>query len=60
MIAEDHKLFEILFPERTMEKIRKMVDENDVGDDTVGLFPLDFLRDMYIVTFMFYLAKNVF
>ena len=29
-----------------------MVEENDVGDDTVGLFPLDFLRDMYIVSFM--------
>lgn len=48
-----HQLFEILFPETTMQKIRKMVDENDVGDDTVGLFPLDFLRDVYIVSFMF-------
>ena len=35
-----------------MDKIKKMVEENDVGDDTVGLFPLDFLRDMYIVSFM--------
>lgn len=48
-----HELFAILFPETTMTKIRKMVDENDVGDDTVGLFPLDFLRDVYIVSFMF-------
>ena len=47
-----HELYEILFPEKTMEKIKKMVEENDVGDDTVGLFPLDFLRDMYIVSFM--------
>ena len=46
------KLYETLFPERTLEKIRKMVDENDVGDDIVGLFPLDFLRDVYIVSFM--------
>ena len=46
------QLYETLFPERTMEKIRKMVDDNDVGDDTVGLFPLDFLRDMYIISFM--------
>lgn len=47
-----HKLYEILFPQQTMDKIKKMVEENDVGDDTVGLFPLDFLRDMYIVSFM--------
>lgn len=46
------QLYETLFPERTMVKIRKMVDDNDVGDDTVGLFPLDFLRDMYIISFM--------
>lgn len=42
----------ILFPEKTFEKIKKMVEENDVGDDTVGLFPLDFLRDMFIVSFI--------
>ena len=47
-----HQLYEILFPEQTMAKIKKMVEENDVGDDIVGLFPLDFLRDMYIVSFM--------
>jgi hypothetical protein len=47
-----HQLYEILFPEKTMEKIKKMVDENDVGDDVVGLFPLDFLRDAFIVSFM--------
>lgn len=46
------KLYEILFPPRTLDKIRKMVDENDVGDDIVGLFPLDCLRDIYIVSFM--------
>jgi len=45
-------LYDTLFPPRTMEKILKMVEENDVGDDTVGLFPLDFLRDMYVVSFM--------
>lgn len=47
-----HELYDILFPQQTMDKIKKMVEENDVGDDTVGLFPLDFLRDMYIVSFM--------
>ena len=47
-----HVLYDTLFPPRTMEKILKMVEENDVGDDTVGLFPLDFLRDMYVVSFM--------
>ena len=47
-----HQLHEILFPPQTMEKIKKMVEENDVGDDVVGLFPVDFLRDMYIASFM--------
>jgi hypothetical protein len=47
-----HQLYDILFPERTMDKIKKMVEENDIGDTTIGLFPLDFLRDMYIVSFM--------
>lgn len=46
------QLYDILFPPITLEKIKKMVDENDVGDNIVGLFPLDFLRDMYIVSFM--------
>jgi hypothetical protein len=45
-------LYETLFSDRIMDKIKKMVEENDVGDDTVGLFPLDFLRDMYIISFM--------
>ena len=45
-------IYETLFPPRTIEKIRVMVDENDVGDDVVGLFPKDFLRDMYMVSFM--------
>mgnify|MGYP001099384494 FL=1 len=46
------QLYEILFPQSTMDKIMKMVEEDDVGDDTVGLFPLDFLRDIYILSFM--------
>lgn len=46
------EIFGILFPDRTIEKIKTMVDENDVGDDVVGLFPLDFLRDVYILSFM--------
>lgn len=46
------ELYNILFPERTLNKIRKMVDDNDVGDEVVGLFPIDFLRDVYIVSFM--------
>lgn len=48
-----HKhLHEILFPPQTMKKIQTMVEENDVGDDVVGLFPVDFLRDMYMASFM--------
>jgi hypothetical protein len=48
-----HKhLHQILFSEKTMANIQKMVEENDVGDDVVGLFPVDFLRDMYIASFM--------
>lgn len=46
------QLYSILFPPRTMEKIKKMVEENDVGDDIVGLFPQDFLRDVFIASFM--------
>lgn len=46
------QLYDILFPPRTMAKIQKMVEENDVGDDVVGLFPQDFLRDMFIASFM--------
>lgn len=46
------QLFEILFPERTIDKIRTMVDENDVGDDVKGLFPSDMPRDIFIVSFM--------
>ena len=46
------KIIDILFPEKTIQKIKRMVDENDVGDDTVGLFPKDCLRDMFIVSFM--------
>lgn len=46
------QIIDVLFPPKTMEKIQKMVEENDVGDDTVGLFPQDCLRDMFIVSFM--------
>lgn len=46
------EIYDVLFPPTTMMKIQKMVEENDVGDDTVGLFPLDFLRDMFIISFM--------
>ncbi|MBR5296383.1 MAG: hypothetical protein IKU29_00730 [Parabacteroides sp.] len=46
------KLFEILFTDRVIDKIRKMVEENDVGDDVIGLFPEDCLRDIYMVSFM--------
>ena len=46
------QLYDILFPPRTMAKIQRMVEENDVGDDVVGLFPSDFLRDMFIASFM--------
>lgn len=46
------QLFDILFPERTIDKIKKMVEENDVGDDVTGLFPEDMPRDIYIVSFM--------
>lgn len=51
-----HELYDVLFPPRTLDKIRKMVDENDVGDDVIGAFPVDFLRDMFIATFMFKVA----
>ena len=46
------KLISILFPERTIDKIRLMVDENDVGDDTIGLFPVEFLKDAFTLSFM--------
>lgn len=46
------QLYDILFTEKIIDKIKKMVDENDVGDDIVGLFPQDFLRDTFIFTFM--------
>ena len=46
------QLHEILFSKKTMENIKRMVEENDVGDDVVGLFPPDFLRDMFIASFM--------
>lgn len=46
------ELFDILFPESTIKKIQKMVDDNNVGDDVVGQFSPDFVRDVYIVSFM--------
>lgn len=46
------ELFSILFPIKTIEKIRKMVDDNNLGDDIVGQFSPDFVRDVYIVSFM--------
>lgn len=46
------QLFDILFPYRTIEKIKRMVDENDVGDDVTGLFPEDMPRDIFICSFM--------
>lgn len=46
------KLYEILFPETTLAKICKMVEENDVGDDVTGLFPEDMPRDIFIASFM--------
>ena len=45
-------IYEILFPPRTIEKIFLMVDDNNVGDNVVGLFPPEMLRDMYAVSFM--------
>ena len=46
------RLISILFPPRTIDKIRLMVDENDVGDDTIGLFPVEFLKDAFTLSFM--------
>lgn len=46
------QLFEILFPQKTIDKIRVMVDDNNLGDDVVGQFSTDFVRDVYIVSFM--------
>jgi hypothetical protein len=45
-------IYDELFPERTMKKIFEMVDDNNVGDNVVGLFPPEMLRDMYAVSFM--------
>lgn len=45
-------IYATLFPQRTLEKIDKMVFDNNVGDDVVGLFPVDFTYDMYKVSFM--------
>lgn len=39
-------------PYNVINKIKLMVEENDVGDDIVGLFPTDFIRDIHIVSFM--------
>lgn len=46
------KLISTLFPPRTLNKIRQMIDENDVGDDTIGLFHVDFLKDAFTLSFI--------
>lgn len=46
------ELFDILFPEPTIRRIQQMVDDNNVGDDVIGQFSPDFVRDVYIVSFM--------
>lgn len=46
------RLISILFPTRTLNKIRQMIDENDVGDDTIGLFHVDFLKDAFTLSFI--------
>lgn len=46
------ELYDTLFSPRIMEKIQIMTEENDVGDVTIGLFPEDFLRDMFMLSFM--------
>lgn len=46
------RLISILFPDKTIDKIRLMVRDNDVGDDTIGLFPVEFLEDAFILSFM--------
>jgi len=45
-------IYETLFSDKIIEKIDRMVQENNVGDDVVGLFPVDFTYDMYKVSFM--------
>lgn len=45
-------IYETLFSPQMMDKIEKMVSENNVGDNVVGLFPVDFTHDMYKVSFM--------
>lgn len=45
-------LFDTLFSDRIIAKIQRMVIENDVGDDVIGLFPEDCLRDIYMLSFM--------
>ena len=35
-----------------MNKIRLMIEENDVGDDTIGLFHVDFLKDAFTLSFI--------
>jgi hypothetical protein len=46
------ELYKTLFSGRILEKIRKMTEENDVGDVTIGLFHPEFLRDMFMLAFM--------
>lgn len=46
-------LNDTLFTPDIIANIRRMVDENDVGDVVKELFSQDFVKDMYVVTFMF-------
>lgn len=46
------EIVDILFPQKTFDKIRKMVKDNDVGDVVVGLFPVEFLEDMFVMAFI--------
>ena len=45
-------IYDTLFSKQMMDKIETMVQENNVGDNVVGLFPVDFTHDMYKVSFM--------
>lgn len=46
-------LNETLFTPDIIANIRKMVEDNDVGDVVKELFSQEFVQDMYVVTFMF-------
>lgn len=46
------ELYRTLFTDRILAKIEKMTEENDVGDVTLGLFHVDFLKHMFMLSFM--------